>query len=53
MGVTMLTLTPQIINELQQRNQMVPNDVKSGVLVWKVIMGSPAHLYASSIFYLW
>lgn len=45
MGITMLTLTPDIIRELHQRNQIVPNDIKSGVLVWKVIMGSPAHLY--------
>lgn len=42
MGITMLTLTPEILNELQQRNQFVPSDVKSGVLVWKVILGSPA-----------
>ncbi|EFA00185.1 Serine protease HTRA2, mitochondrial-like Protein [Tribolium castaneum] len=42
MGITMLTLTPEILNELQQRNQFVPADVKSGVLVWKVILGSPA-----------
>jgi HtrA serine peptidase 2 len=43
MGITMLTLTPQILHELQQRNQYVPPDIKSGVLVWKVILGSPAH----------
>ncbi|KAF7273520.1 hypothetical protein GWI33_013763, partial [Rhynchophorus ferrugineus] len=43
MGITMLTLTPQIINELTQRQELLPNDLKSGVLVWKVIIGSPAH----------
>ncbi|RZC40570.1 serine protease HTRA2, mitochondrial-like, partial [Asbolus verrucosus] len=43
MGITMLTLTPQILHELQQKNQYVPPDIKSGVLVWKVIIGSPAH----------
>lgn len=43
MGITMLTLTPQIIHELQQRHEPVPPDVKGGVLVWKVIIGSPAH----------
>lgn len=43
MGITMLTLTPQIIHELQQRQEPVPQQVKSGVLVWKVILGSPAH----------
>lgn len=43
MGITMLTLTPQIINELSQRQELLPNDFKGGVLVWKVIIGSPAH----------
>lgn len=43
MGITMLTVTPQILHELHQRNQYVAPDVKSGVLVWKVILGSPAH----------
>lgn len=43
MGITMLTLTPQIVNELQQRSEKVPSEQK-GVLVWKVILGSPAHM---------
>lgn len=43
MGITMLTLTPQIIFELQQRNHDIPRDIERGVLVWKVIYGSPAH----------
>ncbi|XP_057663063.1 serine protease HTRA2, mitochondrial-like [Diorhabda carinulata] len=43
MGITMLTLTPQIIHELQQRNHQIPRDIEKGVLVWKVIYGSPAH----------
>lgn len=43
-GITMLTLTPEIISELRQRNQPVPANIKSGVLVWKVMYGSPAHL---------
>lgn len=43
MGITMLTLTPQIIYEMQQRNEPVPPNVRKGVLVWKVILGSPAH----------
>lgn len=42
MGITMLTLTPQIIHEMQQRNEPVPPTVRKGVLVWKVIIGSPA-----------
>jgi hypothetical protein len=44
MGITMLTLTPQIINELQARNHQVPVDVTHGVLVWKVVIGSPAYV---------
>lgn len=43
-GITMLTLTPEIISELRQRNQPVPNNIKHGVLVWKVMYGSPAHM---------
>lgn len=43
MGITMLTLTPEIIFELQQRNHDLPKDIQGGVLVWKVIFGSPAH----------
>ncbi|PSN29103.1 Serine protease HTRA2, partial [Blattella germanica] len=44
MGITMLTLTPQIIHELQARNQQVPIEVTHGVLVWKVVIGSPAYV---------
>lgn len=43
MGITMLTLTNDILQELRQRSQTVPDTVKHGVLVWKVILGSPAH----------
>lgn len=43
MGITMLTLSPDIVMELRQRKQPVPDDVRYGVLVWKVILGSPAH----------
>lgn len=44
MGITMLTLTPEILRELRQRSQNVPDNVRSGILVWKVIQGSPAHV---------
>lgn len=43
MGITMLTLTDGILTELRQRSHTVPVDVKSGVLIWKVIIGSPAY----------
>ncbi|XP_075235046.1 HTRA2-related serine protease isoform X2 [Lycorma delicatula] len=44
MGITMLSLNSDIIRELQMRNRTIPSDVTFGVLVWKVALGSPAHL---------
>ncbi|XP_062992113.1 serine protease HTRA2, mitochondrial [Elgaria multicarinata webbii] len=41
-GVTMLTLTPSILSELKMRDPSFP-DVSYGVLIHKVIIGSPAH----------
>lgn len=43
MGITMLSLTPEILMELKQRSHDVPNHIRHGILVWKVIIGSPAH----------
>ncbi|XP_075533720.1 HTRA2-related serine protease isoform X1 [Dermacentor variabilis] len=43
LGITMLTLTPSLILELQQRDPMFPH-VTNGVLVWRVMLGSPANL---------
>ncbi|XP_068154090.1 serine protease HTRA2, mitochondrial [Drosophila tropicalis] len=43
MGITMLTLTPDILFELKSRSQNMPSNLMHGVLVWKVIVGSPAH----------
>lgn len=40
----MLTLTPEILNELRQRSHTIPIDIAHGVLVWKVILGSPAYV---------
>lgn len=45
MGITMLTLTDDILRELRQRSSTVPDEIKHGVLVWKVIIGSPANMY--------
>ncbi|XP_012261262.2 serine protease HTRA2, mitochondrial [Athalia rosae] len=44
MGITMLTLTPGIMSELHQRNENIPWNVRHGVLIWKVIVGSPAYV---------
>ncbi|XP_066488026.1 serine protease HTRA2, mitochondrial isoform X2 [Tiliqua scincoides] len=41
-GVMMLTLTPSILGELKIRDASFP-DVAHGVLIHKVIIGSPAH----------
>lgn len=41
-GVSMLTLTPQILEELRRRDQSF-NKVESGVFVPQVNYGSPAH----------
>uniref|UniRef100_A0A336L1Z8 Serine protease HTRA2, mitochondrial n=1 Tax=Culicoides sonorensis TaxID=179676 RepID=A0A336L1Z8_CULSO len=43
MGITMLSLTPEILQELKHRSHDVPETIQSGILVWKVIIGSPAH----------
>lgn len=43
LGVTMLTLTKDLLVELQARNNRLPAEVTSGVLIWKVVVGSPAH----------
>jgi HtrA serine peptidase 2 len=44
MGITMLTLSPSLILELQERGATeIPPQVSHGVLVWKVVVGSPAH----------
>lgn len=43
LGITMLTLTQTILQELRMRNPEMPSDIEHGVLVWKVIIKSPAY----------
>lgn len=46
LGITMLTITPAILQELQSRGSMphhIPADVTHGILVWKIVVGSPAY----------
>ncbi|XP_063541999.1 uncharacterized protein LOC134750693 [Cydia strobilella] len=43
LGITMLSLTPNILMELRMRNPEMPTDIDHGILVWKVIIGSPAY----------
>lgn len=45
MGITMLTLTDSIIKELQKDRLAEFRNVTGGVFVYKVIPGSPAHMY--------
>lgn len=44
MGITMITLTKDILTELRQRSHTVSLDINNGVLVWKVIIDSPAYM---------
>ena len=43
MGITMLSLTHEIIAELKQRGSQIPDAIQNGILVWKVILNSPSH----------
>ena len=43
LGITMLTLTPDILREFQLRNDLSA-DVKYGVLIWKILLDSPAFI---------
>ncbi|XP_011505603.1 PREDICTED: serine protease HTRA2, mitochondrial [Ceratosolen solmsi marchali] len=43
LGITMLTLTSDIINDMHHHGGNLPL-IRHGVLVWKVIFGSPAYL---------
>jgi len=40
-GITMLTLNPQVIEELRSRIQIPPN-VLHGIVIYRVVVGSPA-----------
>lgn len=43
MGITMLSLTKELIEELKAKGSSIPPSIHSGILVWKVVEGSPAH----------
>ncbi|XP_073963332.1 serine protease HTRA2, mitochondrial-like [Choristoneura fumiferana] len=43
LGITMLSLSNNILMELRMRNPEMPTDIEHGILVWKVIIGSPAY----------
>ncbi|KAK2577058.1 hypothetical protein KPH14_005873 [Odynerus spinipes] len=43
LGITMLTITPDILDELRQKSGSIMHMIKHGVFVWRVIVGSPAY----------
>lgn len=43
LGLTMITLTPAMVENLQARDRDFPN-VRHGVLVYRIVLGSPAHM---------
>lgn len=42
-GVTMLSLSPQVLQELQFGDYQMPRDITSGLFVGSVALGSPGH----------
>lgn len=44
LGITMLTLTAEILSDLQHYTGNISPNVRHGVLIWRVIFGSPAHI---------
>uniref|UniRef100_T1IQJ2 Serine protease HTRA2, mitochondrial n=1 Tax=Strigamia maritima TaxID=126957 RepID=T1IQJ2_STRMM len=42
-GITMLALSPTLILELQQRQTDFSEEISHGVLIWKIVVGSPAY----------
>lgn len=42
-GFTLLNLTPDILYELRQNGQDISDKVTHGILLWRVLPGSPAH----------
>lgn len=41
MGITMLTITPDVIHELRQKMNF-PRDLNSGIIVYRVVVDSPS-----------
>ncbi|KAJ8970178.1 hypothetical protein NQ314_001324 [Rhamnusium bicolor] len=41
-GITTISITPDILADLLTENRNIPKDVDQGLLVWKIIQGTPA-----------
>ncbi|CAH1099753.1 unnamed protein product [Psylliodes chrysocephalus] len=39
-GITTISITPEVVKELQRNNNQVPNDIKKGLLIWKIVPGT-------------
>ncbi|KAJ8670490.1 hypothetical protein QAD02_001749 [Eretmocerus hayati] len=44
LGITMLSLTQDIINDMHQQGGSVSSLIRHGVLIWRVMFGSPAYI---------
>lgn len=42
-GLTTISINPDVLTDLSKNNSRVPEDVTQGLLVWKIIPGTPAH----------
>ena len=43
LGLTVMTLNPEVIREMQLRHHPIPAEITEGALIYKVVIGSPAH----------
>ncbi|KAL0274949.1 UNVERIFIED_CONTAM: hypothetical protein PYX00_002961 [Menopon gallinae] len=43
-GITMFSLSPQVLQELRFGDYQMPGDITSGLFVGSVVLGSPGHL---------
>lgn len=42
LGITTFSITPHLMRELLLQKKMIPEEVDQGVLIWKVLKGTPA-----------
>ncbi|CAG9770948.1 unnamed protein product [Ceutorhynchus assimilis] len=43
-GLTTITITPDLLVELHKENENIPKELTHGLLVWKIIPGTPAQM---------
>lgn len=42
LGITTFSVTPYLTRELLLQKKLIPEEVDQGVLIWKVLKGTPA-----------